>query len=54
MTSYVLNWLAAFWPSIEWLAVAGILRYFRPFEIVREGRIETADLVVLLTIATVT
>ena len=54
VTSYLLNWLAAFWESVEWLAVAGILHYFRPFAIVRDGGIATADLVALLSIAVVT
>jgi len=54
VTSYLLNWLAAFWPSVEWLAVVGILHYFRPFAIVRDGGVATADVVVLLSVAAVT
>lgn len=54
VTSYLLNWLAAFWPDAEWLALAGILHYFRPFAIVRDGGSAVTDLAVLLSIALVT
>lgn len=54
LTSFLLNILAAFWPKAQAVAVVGILHYFRPFEILRDGAPRTADAIVLFTVAAVT
>ena len=54
LCSFLLNWLAAFWEPAQRLAFVGILRYFRPFVILREGHLQTADVAVLLAVALIT
>ena len=51
IASLLLNSLAAFWPRAEALSVVGILHYFRPFAIIRDGGYEARDILVLLLIA---
>lgn len=51
VTSFLLNWLAAFWPRVQSLSILSILHYFRPFVIILDSRYQTADLAVLLAVA---
>jgi len=54
LCSFLLNWLAGFWRPAQVLAVIGILQYFRPYVILREGRLQAGDMAVLLAVAAVT
>ena len=54
LCSFLLNWVAAFWRPAETLAFAGILRYFRPYVILRESRLQIGDVAVLLVVAAIT
>ncbi|NOS99075.1 MAG: ABC transporter permease subunit [Phycisphaerales bacterium] len=54
LSSFLLNVLAAFWPVAERVAFAGILRYYRPYVVLREGGPNMTDLVVLSVVAIVT
>jgi len=51
LSSFLLNWLAAFWPAAERLAYLGILRYFRPFAIIKGGAMIWSDVLLLLAVA---
>jgi ABC-type transport system involved in multi-copper enzyme maturation permease subunit len=53
LSSFFLNWLAAFWSPAQKLAFVGILRYFRPFVIVRDNRAQIGDIGTLLIVAAV-
>ncbi len=48
--SFMLNSLAAFWPRIESVAYVSLLRYFRPFVVVRDG-LNPFDVGVLLLVS---
>lgn len=52
--SFLLNFLSQFWQPAEKLAFLGLLEYYRPAEIVREGELPMGDLVVLVLIAVAT
>jgi beta-exotoxin I transport system permease protein len=54
IVSFLLNWLAAFWPAVEHVSLLGVLRYFRPLVILRDARINPVDISVLLAAAGVT
>lgn len=54
LSSFLLNVLAAFWPAAERIAYAGILHYYRPYVIIREGGPNIPDLAVLVAVAVVT
>ena len=54
VASFLLNSLVAFWPRAETLAVLGLLHYFRPFAIVRDGCFQITDIAVLLSVAIIT
>jgi len=51
---FLLNWLAAFWKPAEQLGLIGVMRYFRPYVILRENRLPIVDVSVLLGIAITT
>ncbi|MFO0873701.1 MAG: ABC transporter permease [Phycisphaerales bacterium] len=48
--SMLLNFLAAFWPAAERLSVLGVLRYYRPENILRTGIAPTGNIAVLLAV----
>ncbi len=54
VTSFLLNSLAAFWPRAQSLAALGLLHYFQPFAIIRDGAVPTVNIVVLVTLALTT
>ncbi len=47
VASFLLNSLAAFWPRAQALSALGLLHYFHPFAIIRDGAIQTSNIVVL-------
>ncbi|MEE9294212.1 MAG: ABC transporter permease subunit [Phycisphaerae bacterium] len=54
VASFLLNSLAAFWPRAQAISFVSIMHYFRPFVIILEGRLQTAEVIVLLSIAAAT
>lgn len=51
VASFMLNSLAAFWPRAQALSALGLLHYFHPFAIIRDGAIPNSNIVVLTTLA---
>jgi ABC-type transport system involved in multi-copper enzyme maturation permease subunit len=51
--SMLLNFLAAFWPAAERLSVFGVLRYYRPEEILRTGAAPLANIAILIAVGAV-
>jgi len=47
LASFVLNFLAAFWPPAQRVAFLGVLEYYRPLPIVVRGEWPVADVAVL-------
>jgi ABC-type transport system involved in multi-copper enzyme maturation permease subunit len=54
LASFLINFLAAFLPIVETIEFLGFLHYYRPVDIVREGRWPVRDLCVLGGVAVVT
>jgi ABC-type transport system involved in multi-copper enzyme maturation permease subunit len=53
VASFLLNYLAQFWEPAQQLAPFGLLRYYRPLFVLRNGDWPTRDLAILLTSAAV-
>jgi hypothetical protein len=53
LASFLLNFLAQFWEPAKRVEFLGILRYYRPLFILRDGSWPVRDLVVLLSVAIV-
>ncbi|MFN0138301.1 MAG: ABC transporter permease subunit [Phycisphaerae bacterium] len=47
LASFLINFLVAMVPSLNWLGYLGVLQYYRPLESVRSGDLPTMNLVVL-------
>jgi ABC-type transport system involved in multi-copper enzyme maturation permease subunit len=54
LASFLVNFLAAFLPLVETIEFLGFLHYYRPVDIVREGRWPVRDLCVLGAVVIVT
>ena len=53
LASFLLNFLAQFWPSAEGLAPLSVLNYYRPAQILANGNVPMHDMLMLLGIAVV-
>jgi hypothetical protein len=51
LASFLLNFLAQFWEVARNVSFLGILDYYRPLYILRDGRVPWSDIGVLLTVA---
>ncbi len=51
LASFLLNFLAQFWPSAEILAPLGVLNYYRPAQILATGSVPFADVAILWGVA---
>ncbi len=51
LASFLLNFLAQFWSVADRIAFLGILDYYRPMYVLRDGTVPWRDMVVLLTTA---
>jgi len=54
LASFLLAFVAQFWPPAERLAFLGVLRYYTPADILRTGEFPLRDISILLAIAGVT
>lgn len=50
LASYLLSFLAQFWPATRFLAPLGVLNYYRPTSIVATGHLPWADLATLIAV----
>jgi ABC-2 type transport system permease protein len=53
VASFLLNYLAQFWEPAARAAPLGLLRYYRPLVVLRDGALPARDVIVLLSIAVV-
>ena len=53
LASFLLNYLAQFWEPARRAAPLGLLRYYRPLAILRDGTFPARDVVVLLSVGLV-
>src|SRR5262249_41388428 len=54
LASFLLNFLAQFWEIAQRISFVGVMNYYRPFFILRDGTVAWRDMAVLLVVAVTT
>ena len=54
LASFLLNFLAQFWPPAQQVAFLSVMKYYQPTEILRSGQLPLSDMTVLLGVSAAT